>query len=167
MASIQSKVLVLYPTCFSNPLALYPPSLLSVSLWMATFCMFSVSSAFINLFPSLDCPVLGDGNAGSVVCFLLFPHFLISLLSGTRCPKSHPEYLLLTWNRPFLQGRVHQHISLLSNSLLLLGFLSDLMRFFFFKLIWLYQVLVAKLAHGIWDLSSPTRDWTYVPCIAR
>ena len=25
----------------------------------------------------------------------------------------------------------------------------------------------AKLLHGTWDLSSPTRDWTHAPCIAR
>ena len=32
--------------------------------------------------------------------------------------------------------------------------------------IWLHQALVAT-QHSLWDLSSPTRDWTHIPCAAR
>ena len=65
------------------------------------------------------------------LCAFAVPLFFDIFAFQYKMSQVSSEYPLLTWNRPFVQGCVHQDISLLSNSLLLLGFLSDIMRFLF------------------------------------
>ena len=108
------------------------------------------------------------------------PNFLsLNKNSANHCPflTSFSHYLFQNLPSPVIsQSSLHVMYSPISTLfwLLFLFFLFFLFTFLFFYCDWsllqpsgfLYSTQF-YLPWGVWDLSSPTRDWSHVPCIER
>ena len=91
-----------------------------------------------------------------------------ALLSIVRCCVSHPQNIILSYNWSYyllIPSTHFPHPLLLATTNLFSVSMSLFLFFnFIFKFIYLAEL---GLNRSMWDLSSPIRDGTHIPCSGR